>query len=225
MTSSRGRASFPGRSDHGFAAEVRPVDLGERDGMRSDLQTFLSAAIRRPGTVGAVAPSSVGLADLLATVIPTSGRPTVVELGPGTGAVTEAVQRRLPPAGRHVAVEIDPTMVEYLRAAHPEVDVVRGDAADLAPLGVTGADAVVSGLPWSLFPVDRQRAILQQVVGVLAPGGAFTTFAYRHTGAMAGARTFHRLLDGMFDEVIVSHTVWLNVPPARIYVCRRPLAV
>ncbi|GAB3911982.1 methyltransferase domain-containing protein [Kibdelosporangium lantanae] len=193
--------------------------------MRSDLHTFLSAAIRRPGTVGAVAPSSTGLADLLATVIPTSGRPTVVELGPGTGAVTGAIQRRLPPEGRHVAVEIDPTMVDHLRAAHPEVDVVHGDAADLAPLGVTGVEAVVSGLPWSLFPVDRQRAILREVVRVLAPGGAFTTFAYRHTGAMSGARTFHRLLDGVFDEVITSHTVWWNMPPARIYVCRRPLAV
>ncbi|TCO65042.1 class I SAM-dependent methyltransferase [Actinocrispum wychmicini] len=195
--------------------------------MTSPYQTFLSAALRRPATIGAVAPSSTGLADLLAAVTPTTGRPVVVELGPGTGSVSEAIQRRLPSDGRHVAVEIDPEMVVYLRSAHPKLEVAHGDAADLRAVlegrGVTCADAVVSGLPWSLFRPERQRQILDHVAALLTPGGAFTTFAYRHAGAMAGARSFHRLLDAMFDEVIVSHTVWWNMPPARIYVCRRPL--
>jgi phospholipid N-methyltransferase len=195
--------------------------------MTSEYQTFLAAALRRPAVIGAVAPSSIGLSELLAAVTPTSGEPVVVELGPGTGSVSLAIQRRLPNGGRHVAVEIDPAMVEHLRRTHPELEVAHGDAADLVGLldgrGIKAADAVVSGLPWSLFRPERQRRILDGVSAVLAPGGAFTTFAYRHTGAMSSARGFHQLLTGMFDEVIVSHTVWWNMPPARIYACRRPI--
>lgn len=183
-------------------------------------QKFLTVAVRRPGVVGAVAPSSAGLSELLAAVTPRVGSPVVVELGPGTGSVSAAIQRRLPVGGRHVAVEIDPAMVRYLRQRHPLLEVVQGDAADLADLGVR-ADAVVSGLPWSLFRPERQVGILSAVAAVLKPDGAFTTFAYRHAGAMAGARGFQRLLGATFDEVITSQTVWRNVPPARIYACRR----
>ncbi|WP_308200121.1 class I SAM-dependent methyltransferase [Kibdelosporangium philippinense] len=179
--------------------------------MTSQFQTFLTAAMRRPGVIGAVAPSSPGLADLLAAITPSTGSPTVVELGPGTGAVTAAIQRRLPATGSHVAVEIDQAMVRFLKSAHPGVEVVHGDAASLTDLGVK-ADAVVSGLPWALFQPARQRRILDQIAAVLRPDGAFTTFAYRHAGAMSGARSFHRLLHAVFDEVIVSHTVWRNMP-------------
>lgn len=190
--------------------------------MTSDYQTFLATALRRPGVVGAVAPSSSGLAELLAAVTPTTGSPVVVELGPGTGSVSTAIRRRLPAGGRHIAVEIDPAMVRHLRSTHPWLEVVHGDAADLVALGVR-ADAVVSGLPWSLLRPERQHRILDQAARILTPGGAFTTFAYRHTGLMASARGFHRLLRSTFDEVIASQTVWWNVPPARIYACRRPL--
>lgn len=82
--------------------------------------------------------------------------------------------------------------------------------------------AVVSGLPWSLFGADRQRLVLAQVCRALAPGGGFSTFAYRHAAPLAGARSFRALLDDHFDEVVVTRTVWRNLPPALAYICRRP---
>ncbi|SFQ69389.1 Phospholipid N-methyltransferase [Amycolatopsis arida] len=191
-----------------------------------DRRVFLAAALRGPVTVGAVAPSSAALADVLAAVAPSTGAPVVVELGSGTGAVTAAIRRRLPAGARQLAVEVDPRLVEHLRRAHPGVEVVRGDARDLGRLlaehGVTRADAVVSGLPWSLFGPDAQLRILTQVGGVLAPGAAFSTFGYLHAGALTGARRFHRLVRHVFDEVLVSQAVWRNLPPARVVVCRRP---
>jgi phosphatidylethanolamine/phosphatidyl-N-methylethanolamine N-methyltransferase len=217
--------------DNGWVASGAPTHSSwpvRECAMTSNRQTFFAAALRRPAVMGAVAPSSSGLADLLAAVTPTTGRPVVVELGPGTGVVSEAIGRRLPDHGRHVAVEIDAALVTHLADAQPRLEVVHGDAADLtwllADRGIRQADAVISGLPWSLFKPERQRLILNRITALLAPTGAFTTFAYRHTRAMTGARTFHRLLTAMFDEVIVSHTIWWNMPPARIYVCRRPLA-
>ncbi|WP_083821845.1 class I SAM-dependent methyltransferase [Saccharopolyspora spinosa] len=182
--------------------------------------------MHKPNLVGAVAPSSPNLAREMAAVVPTAGSPVVVELGPGTGALSSGIAQRLPVGGRQVAIEVDSGMVEYLRAELPWLEVIQGDASRLGDLladaGIDRVDAVVSGLPWSIFPAKLQQDILDQVGAVLAPGGAFTTFAYVHALGMAGARQFRRRLDLSFDEVLTSHTVWRNIPPARIYVCRRP---
>lgn len=193
------------------------------------LVAFLAAVLRSPATVGAVAPSSSRLAARLATVVPRIGEPVVVELGPGTGSVTTAIEYRLAGRGRHVAVEIDPVLANYLRAEHAGVEVLVGDAAELerlfAEYQVPAVDAVVSGLPWSLIDADVQRAIVDATARSLRPGGCFTTFAYLHALSMTRARQFRTLLGEVFDEVLTTRTVWWNLPPAVTYVCRRPRAV
>ena len=205
---------------------MTPSPQHDGTGRAGSLRAFAQRAVREPGLVGAVAPSSPGLAREMAAVVPTTGSPVVVELGPGTGALSGAIAKRLPTGGRHVAIELDGGMVEYLRSAVPWLEVVQGDAANLgkllADIGIDSVDAVVSGLPWSIFPGQLQKDILQQVGQSLAPGGAFTTFAYVHALGMTGARLFRRRLDIAFDEVVTSRTVWRNLPPARSYVCRRP---
>lgn len=210
----------------GVVAESGAVDPSRPSHSRAARRTFLLAAMRRPAAVGAVAPSSEGLAELLASVVPRSGAPIVVELGPGTGAVSAVIDRRLPPEGRHLAVELDPGMVEFLRCTRPTMEIVPGDARELGSLladrDVTRADAVVSGLPWALFDPPTQAAILTEVARLLGPNGAFTTFAYLHGMPLHTARRFRRTLAATFDEVVVSRTVWRNLPPAFGYVCRRP---
>ncbi|HKR49554.1 MAG TPA: methyltransferase domain-containing protein [Pseudonocardiaceae bacterium] len=190
------------------------------------LVAFLAAALRSPATVGAVVPSSPHLAARLAAVVPRVGEPVVVELGPGTGSVTTAIVHRLAGRGRHVAVEIDPVLAEYLRAEYPDVEVLVGDAAELARLlaehQVPTVDAVVSGLPWSLIEADRQRVIVDATARSLGSGGSFTTFAYVHALPTMRARQFRGLLGEVFDEVLTTRTVWWNLPPAVTYVCRRP---
>ncbi|TWF95840.1 class I SAM-dependent methyltransferase [Saccharopolyspora dendranthemae] len=194
--------------------------------MLHNYRTFLQRAASKPGQVGAVAPSSPHLAREMGSVIPRTGSPVVVELGPGTGALSAAIADRLPSGGRHVAIELDSGMVEHLNRELPWLEVVQGDASHLGSLlpeiGIDRVDAVVCGLPWSIFPAQLQHDILQQVGSVLTPGGAFTTFAYLHALGMSGARQFRRRLDVSFDEVITTRTIWRNVPPARTYVCRRP---
>jgi phospholipid N-methyltransferase len=176
--------------------------------------------------VGAVTPSSSHLAARLAAVVPRVGEPVVVELGPGTGSVTAAIEYRLAGRGRHVAVEIDLVLAKHLRAEYPGVEVLVGDAATLEQLlaahQVPPADAVVSGLPWSLINADAQRVIVDATARSLRPGGSFTTFAYVHALSMNRARQFRALLGEVFDEVLTTRTVWWNLPPAVTYVCRRP---
>jgi phosphatidylethanolamine/phosphatidyl-N-methylethanolamine N-methyltransferase len=195
---------------------------------RSALPVFLSAAMRRPTVIGALIPSSPALARRLAAVAPTAGQPVVVELGAGTGAVSVAISRRLPDAGRHIAVELDGELAEHLREAFPDIDVAHANAvyldAVLAERDLTEVDAVIGGLPWSLIGPPQQERILAHVANALAPGGAFTTFAYLHALPLGGARHFRRLLEATFDEVLPTRVVWRNFPPALTYVCRRPLA-
>jgi phospholipid N-methyltransferase len=193
---------------------------------RSARRAFLAAALRRPATMGAVAPSSPRLGAVLASVVPRTGEPVVVELGPGTGAVSEVIAAKLPAGARHLAVELDPAMVEYLGRTHPDLEVVQGNAADLGKLlaerGIAQVDAVICGLPWALFDDATQTALLAEISRVIGDRGAFTTFAYLHGMTLGAARRFRRRLRGTFDEVLVSSTVWRNLPPAFVYVCRRP---
>jgi phospholipid N-methyltransferase len=134
--------------------------------------------------VGAVVPSSARQAEVLAVVVPREGAPVVVELGPGTGAVSAVISRRLLAAARHLTVELDPRMVAYLRRSRLDLEVVPGDAAHLASLlaerGVTRADAVIGGLPWRCSTRPPSGRSSSRSTLVIGPRGRFTTFAYLH---------------------------------------------
>jgi phospholipid N-methyltransferase len=152
----------------------------------------------------------------------------VVELGPGTGAVSAVIAERMPKGGRHLAVELDPTMVAYLEATRPGLEVIHGNAAHLRTLlaerDIERVDAIICGLPWALFDDATQAELLAGISAAVGPTGAFTTFAYLHGMTLTAARRFRASLRATFDEVLISSTVWRNLPPAFVYVCRRPRA-
>ncbi|MFC7545848.1 class I SAM-dependent methyltransferase [Plantactinospora sp. GCM10030261] len=204
-------------------------DLPAHEGTSRDLPAFLTEFLRRPMIVGAVAPSGPDLAGDITAAVPRTGEPVVVELGPGTGAFTGAVQRRLGGRGQHVAIEVNPRLARRVADRHPAVRVVVADAARigdvLSSYRLPAADVVVSGLPWAAFSERRQRSMLSRVVAALSAGGAFTTFAYRHVRWTGPARRFHGLLTESFEEVTVGRTVWRNLPPALVYHCRRPVRI
>jgi phospholipid N-methyltransferase len=187
---------------------------------------FFGEFVRSPMIVGAVAPSSPALARVATAAVPRTGSPIVVELGPGTGPFTDAIQRRLAGRGRHIAVEVNPRFAGRLAALHPAVDVVNADATDLGAVlqerGLSQIDVVVSGLPWAAFADAHQRDVLSAVVTALPPDGVFTTFAYVHARWAPPARRLLHSLRERFDEVVISRTVWANFPPALVYYCRRP---
>jgi phospholipid N-methyltransferase len=156
--------------------------------------------------------------------IPERGEPVVVELGAGTGAFTSAIQRRLGGRGRHVVVELNDRFAAEIARAYSSVEVVCEDAVRLpdllAELGVGPVDVVVSGLPWVAYA--GHPPLIESVAAVLAPTGVYTQFAYNWTRWAPPAR---RLLEGLrtqFEEVVTSMTVWRNLPPAVVYVARRP---
>ena len=187
---------------------------------------FLREFTRSPFATGSLVPSSRWLATETVSAIPSDGQPLVVELGPGTGAITGAIQGRLAGRGNHLAVELNPRFAELIEARFPTVDVVNADAAQLPELvrsrGFGQVDVIVSGLPWATFTEALQDSLLEAVVGSLAPHGSFATFAYLHALWTPPARRFRRRLRDNFDDVVVGRTVWRNLPPALVYFAGRP---
>jgi phosphatidylethanolamine/phosphatidyl-N-methylethanolamine N-methyltransferase len=187
--------------------------------------TFLRRALSRPAMVGAPAPTGAALAAEIAAVVPSSRATTVVELGAGTGALCPAVRARLAPGSRYVAVELDAELVTHLRQTLPWLEILPGDAGRLGELldgaHVGPVDAVVSSLPWTLFPRAKRAAILTGIASRLAPGGTFATITTL-TALPARVRDLRADLDATFDDVAATRPVWRNVPPSRLFVCRGP---
>jgi phosphatidylethanolamine/phosphatidyl-N-methylethanolamine N-methyltransferase len=183
------------------------------------LQEFL----RAPTRVATVTASSDALVAALIAPHVLDGSPVVVELGAGTGRVTDALQRRLQGRGHHVAVEINPVLADRLATRHPAVTVACADAADLPALlrtqGVGRADAVISLLPWAVYAA---APVPELVAGVLAPTGTFTQATLRGLHLLPPARRQARDLRAAFGEVTGSPTVWRNLPPARVLIAHEP---
>jgi len=168
-------ASYGHRS---MTAVARHATLG-------DAAVLMLEFARKPSLVGALAPVR-GALPRRSRDHPCDGDPVVVELGPGTGAFTEAIQARLGTRGRHIAVELNPRLATLTASRHRGVDMVHASADTLpeilADRGIANADFIVSGLPWVSMPAPVAEATLDAARSVLAPDGAFTTLVTPSSG-------------------------------------------
>jgi phospholipid N-methyltransferase len=148
----------------------------------------------------------------------------VVELGAGSGVVTEEVRQRLGGRGRHLAVELNARFAATLAERFPDVDVLHIDARQVPALlhdrGLL-ADVMISGLPWAAFPTG-EASLHRRLAGAMTAQGAFTQLGYAATRWAGPARTQLAHLHAVFEEVTTSRTVWRNLPPAVVHTARRP---
>jgi phospholipid N-methyltransferase len=181
---------------------------------------FLGKFLRNPRNVGSVVPSSQALAREMARAVPVSPDAVVVELGPGTGALTRQVVKVLAPGQRFLAIDIDPEFCDNLRKRWPRIDCECGSAADLPQMiearRWAGVNHVLSGLPFASLPAAISRAILQAVAQSLAAGGTFTTFQYVHAYATPPAVRFRKQMAARFGPMVSRQMVVRNVPPAYV---------
>jgi phospholipid N-methyltransferase len=172
-------------------------------------------------------PSSIHLATRMADALSLPEAKVVVEIGAGTGALTEAVLPRLKPAARFLAVERNPALLEAWRKRFHGWRGVEGNVADLGSicgeegLAGSGVCCVVSGLPWPAFPDWLQNQALDEIVKVLRPGGQMVTFGYHMGLMMPAGQRFLKRVGGRFQKVERLPWVWRNVPPAYILRCTR----
>ena len=181
--------------------------------------------LRAPTSVATVTASSDALVAAMVDPLPLDGEPVVVELGAGTGRVTDELVRRLDGRGRHLAVELNPELARQLTARHPGVTVVCADAGTLPGIlrehGLDRVDVVSSLLPWVAW---AHAPIAELAAAALAPEGTFTQVSLVPTKWLPPARRQERDLRARFAEFTISPTVWPNLPPARVLRGRRPLA-
>ncbi len=186
---------------------------------------FWKEFISKPVTTGAIAPSSSYLAQTIVEGLDLGNAEAVLEYGPGTGVFTAHILRGISAGTKFAAIEINPEFAAAFRQNYPGVTLFEDSVAKVRTLcdgaGIETVDAIVCGLPWASFPEALQVTFLDEMMRVLKPGGRFVTFAYIHGLALPAAQRFAALLPHYFTDVSKSPVVWLNVPPAFVYRCRR----
>lgn len=191
----------------------------------SDGRVLFQQFLRAPTRVATVTASSDALVAALLAPHQLDGSRVVVELGAGTGRVTDALQHRLRGTGRHLAVEINPVLAERLASRHPAVTVVCADVARLPDLlaehGVEQVDAIVSLLPWAAYAA---APVPDLAARALAPPGTFTQATLRGFHLLPPARRQARDLRAVFGSLTASPTISRNLPPARVLIAREPIA-
>ena len=189
----------------------------ERKPLRlDDEMQFIRSWIEKPLSTGAVMPSSKALARTMARYVDAEASGPVIELGPGTGPVTEALVEHGIDQSRLILVEFNPDFCRLLRTRYPEATVVQGDAYRLRRIlevyVLEPAAAVVSGLPLLTKPLRTRLRLMADAMGLLAPGAPFVQFTY------AMVPPIPKALSGI--RVVASELIWLNLPPARVWVYR-----
>ena len=143
---------------------------------------FLRSWIEKPLHMGAVMPSGRMLARTMAQYVDINSKGPVVELGPGTGAITSALIEHGIDQKRLVLVEYNPGFCALLRNRYPHAKVVQGDAYALRDslAGVLNmpAAAIVSGLPLVTKPMLTRLKLIRDAFLTLAPGAPFVQFTY-----------------------------------------------
>jgi phosphatidylethanolamine/phosphatidyl-N-methylethanolamine N-methyltransferase len=181
---------------------------------------FLSHFRKNPRTVGAIAPSSQRLARAMLDGLDLAAGVKVVELGPGTGAVTGEIARRLMPGATCLAIDINPVFAARVAARWPQIESICDRAESLVSIArarnLLPVDHIISGLPFASLPSAMTRQIVEAIAESLAPGGTFTTFQYAHAYGFPPAVAVRRGLTGQMGAAPRRVFVAGNIPPALV---------
>ncbi len=180
------------------------------------LRKFLQFGIR----IASVTPSSRALVSAVIAPIEWGRARTVIELGAGTGPITEQLIEKAPSSCLIVVVENDHDFVNVLREKYgnrQNIKILEMDATDLDCIareaGIEKADYVVSGLPVPSLSLAAQKRLFSSLERVLTDGGSFIQITEIPL-------VFQRFYKKHFESVVFT-LVLANLPPGGVYVCRR----
>jgi phospholipid N-methyltransferase len=179
---------------------------------------FFKRFLQRPLQVASICPSSKAMVERVASKMDFSEPRVIAEYGPGEGVHSREIAQRLAPGSTLLLFELDPDLSRDLErqfANDPRVHVFNANAAELpnelAKLGISACDYIVSGIPFSILDIDKKRALLQKTYDALKPGGAF--IIYQVTNELRQHATlFHHAESEYFLQ---------NIPPMFITVFQK----
>jgi len=192
----------------------RPQKLPLGKDRFEDEARFLRSWLERPLVMGAVTPSGKALARTMAAFVDPRIPGPILELGPGTGPVTDALIRRGVAQDRLILIEFNPEFCQLLKRRFPKATIVQGDAYDLAETlsGVLTepAAATVSSLPLFTKPMDQRLELLETAQGMMHADAPFIQFTYAVVPPIPARSQAYRTR--------ASNRIWRNLPPARVWV-------
>jgi phospholipid N-methyltransferase len=183
-----------------------------------DLAHTIQHFAKAPQQIGAIAPSSRFLAKKMMNCIDQRKTKTIVELGAGTGAITQTMLRHVGQDAKILIIDLNMEAVGLLRErlkTNNNVEVILDDAGNLpsilAQRGLSSVDAIVSSLPYASMSLDVTRSILESASQTLANEGHFVAFQYT---------PFLKNTFADFFDICSVRLELRNLPPAIIYDCR-----
>lgn len=191
-------------------SKILPHDSHPNTKIPSGLAIFFKEILKHPRRIGAALPSSRALTEQIAKMIPQPQEGLIIELGGGTGVITQALLSKGIPPNALWVVEQSENLVHYLRERFPNIKIIHGDASNLAHFLPEGSQvhAIVSGLPLRSFSKTKTHAIGKMLEAVLDTKGYFVQFTYSFDKKY--------LFLSQHLEHLNSKYVWLNFPPARV---------
>ncbi len=182
---------------------------------------FFKSWIDKPKAMGAVLPTSNVTAKRMASLINPASDDPVLELGPGTGVITKAILARGVRPAKLFSVEYTDVFIPQLKMDFPEVNIIHGNAFQLndvlGDMGDGRFDTIVSAIPLLNFPVAQRVALLNMLFDRLNPGRPIVQISYGPVSPIPPD----------WNTYSVEPFDWMvrNIPPARLWVFRRILAV
>ncbi|MBY5408170.1 methyltransferase domain-containing protein [Rhizobium leguminosarum] len=194
------------------------VKVKERFGKRFDDEIrFFRGMMQGPKTVGSIVPTSSITAKRMASVVDIHSGLPVLELGPGTGAITKAILGRGVRPENLIAIEYSTDFHKHLQRSYPGVHFINGDAFDLqTTLGNFTSltfDSVVSGIPLLNFPMAKRISLLESLLDRLPAGRPMVQISYGAISPIAANPDRYHIQH--FDFVM------RNIPPAQLWIYKR----
>lgn len=180
---------------------------------------FFRRFLRNPLQVGAVAPSSQKLARAMIRDLSLNYGDTLLELGPGTGALTYQIRRILPDSTAYFGIECEPRFVKLLQQTFPKMHFVKGRAEQANELyrdyNLSPVKVIISGIPFANHWNEESRNhIIATLDELMSPGCVFRTFQYVHAYTLPPALRFRKEMSDHFGQFHRSRIVMQNLPPA-----------
>jgi phosphatidylethanolamine/phosphatidyl-N-methylethanolamine N-methyltransferase len=188
----------------------------------SGFYEFLKASLKKPLQLSTPFASGPRVGRRFSRYIHLREDEILVELGVGSGAVTEHLLPQLKNRSQYVGFELNDDLYRFLsREKYPDLEIIH-DSADHMGRYVKGrkVGAVISTLPWSLIPRETRKSILNQVHDHLEPGGLFGIYFAIHALWTPAVQDFWQQLCAKFPDYSYVDEVW-NVPPCRLYFARK----
>lgn len=194
---------------------------------------FIKAFVKNPVGVSTIFPASKALSESMARCSEIKTKKNIVEIGVGTGALTEAMLPLMGPDHTYSGFEIDQTFFKFLNSKfipkhQNEIKKIksfqmRSDSAENISdfFDLESVDVVVSSLPWSIFDPQLQNSILDEVYKIMKPGGIFSFYNYVTSSQFGAIKTFQNELKKRFETLEPKERVWLSFPPATVWVGKK----